>query len=60
MAIFLGGLPKEFETTVDSLLAGRVYDWGVVLSRLQDIISQKTPNKEVGSKSASNIKQLTY
>jgi hypothetical protein len=22
MAIFLGGLPKEFETTVDSLLAG--------------------------------------
>jgi hypothetical protein len=34
MAIFLGGLPKEFETIVDSLLAGGVYDQGVVLSRL--------------------------
>ena len=34
MAIFLEGLPKEFETTVDFLLVGGVYDWGIVLLRL--------------------------
>ena len=34
MAIFLEGLSKEFETTVNSLLAGRVCDRGIVLSRL--------------------------
>ena len=34
IAIFLGGLLKEFKTTIDSLLAGRVYNRGIVLSRL--------------------------
>jgi hypothetical protein len=34
ITFFLGGLLKEFEPTVNALIAGRVYDWGVVLSRL--------------------------
>ena len=34
IAIFLERLPKEFKTTVNSLLAGRVYDQGIVLLRL--------------------------
>jgi hypothetical protein len=37
MAIFLEGLLKEFEAIVDSLLAGRVYDCGIVLSRLHNV-----------------------
>jgi hypothetical protein len=37
MAIFLEGLPKEFEATVDSLLASGVYDCGIVLSRLHNV-----------------------
>jgi hypothetical protein len=59
MAIFLEGLPKEFKATVDSLLAGRVYDHGIVLLRLHNVTDWKTPGKEVDSKSASNVKQLT-
>jgi hypothetical protein len=59
MAIFLEGLPKEFKATVDSLLAGRVYNCGIVLLRLHNVANWKTPGKEVGSKSTSNVKQLT-
>jgi hypothetical protein len=59
LAIFLGGLPKEFETTVDSLLAGGIYDRGIVLSRLHEVADRKTPGTGVGGKSASNVKQLT-
>ena len=58
MTFFLGGLPKEFKPTVDALIAGGVHDQGIVLSRLQEIASRKTPSKEVG-KSVSNVKQLT-
>jgi hypothetical protein len=59
MAIFLEGLLKEFKATVNSLLAGRVYDCGIVLSRLHNVTDQKTPSKEVSNKSVSNVKQLT-
>ena len=59
MTFFLGGLPKEFEPTVDALIAGGIHDRGIVLSRLQEIASRKTPGKEVGGESASNVKQLT-